>query len=64
MVRNEVLWQPSSVFNVPSVGSIIHLQVLGTHTIILNSAQATSDLMDKRAAIYSNRPRMPMSVEL
>ena len=45
-------------------GSIMHLQVFGNHMIVLNSAQATTDLMDKRAAIYSNRPRMPMFCEL
>ena len=42
----------------------MHLQVFGSHTIVLNSAQAAADLMDKRAAIYSNRPRMPMFIEL
>ena len=28
--------------------------------IILNSAEAVSDLMDKRSAIYSDRPRLPL----
>lgn len=42
----------------------MYLQVFGGHTIILNSAQAASDLMDKRAAMYSDRPRMPMFAEL
>ncbi|KAI9572371.1 cytochrome P450 [Boletus coccyginus] len=45
-------------------GSIMHLEVFGRHMIILNTAQAAHDLMDKRAAIYSNRPRMIMFVEL
>lgn len=45
-------------------GSIMHLEVFGKHMIVLNSAQAARDLMDKRAAIYSHRPRMPMLIEL
>ena len=45
-------------------GSVMHLDVFGKHTIVLNSVQATRDLMDKRAAIYSDRPRMVMLVEL
>ncbi|KAI6045800.1 cytochrome P450 [Pisolithus marmoratus] len=45
-------------------GSIMHLEVFGKHMIVLNSAQAANDLMDKRAAIYSHRPRMPMLTEL
>ncbi|KAI6103420.1 hypothetical protein F5141DRAFT_1293335 [Pisolithus sp. B1] len=45
-------------------GSIMHLEVFGKHMIVLNSAQAARDLMDKRAAIYSHRPRMPMLIDL
>ncbi|KAI6103414.1 cytochrome P450 [Pisolithus sp. B1] len=45
-------------------GSIMHLEIFGKHMIVLNSAQAAHDLMDKRAAIYSHRPRMPMLIEL
>jgi len=42
----------------------MHLEVFGRHMIVLNTAQAAHDLMDKRAAIYSDRPRMIMFVEL
>ena len=42
----------------------MHMEIFGGHTIVLNTVQAVRDLMDKRASIYSNRPRMPMLVEL
>ena len=45
-------------------GDIIHLEVLGTHIIVLNSIEATTDLLEKRSTIYSDRPRMPMVKEV
>ncbi|KAI1636259.1 cytochrome P450 [Biscogniauxia mediterranea] len=39
-------------------GPISSVTVMGTTMIILNSAQAAIDLLDKRSAIYSSRPRM------
>ncbi|KZV60973.1 cytochrome P450 [Peniophora sp. CONT] len=43
---------------------IISLNVMGNTMIILNSAQAASDLFEKRGAFYSDRPDMPMIVDL
>ncbi|KAI0260713.1 cytochrome P450 [Gloeopeniophorella convolvens] len=43
---------------------IISLNVLGSTMIILNSAQAVSDIFDKRGSNYSDRPDMPMIVDL
>jgi len=39
---------------------IVYLNVLGADHIILNSNEAISDLLDKRSAIYSDRPHFPM----
>ncbi|TRM63938.1 cytochrome P450 [Schizophyllum amplum] len=36
---------------------IIHVSVLGQPIIVLNSLQATVDLLEKRGAIYSDRPQ-------
>ncbi|TRM63939.1 cytochrome P450 [Schizophyllum amplum] len=36
---------------------VIHVSVLGQPIIVLNSLQATVDLLDKRGAIYSGRPQ-------
>jgi len=35
---------------------IIHTNVLGDHTVILNSIKHTSELLEKRSALYSGRP--------
>ncbi|KAJ7618765.1 cytochrome P450 [Roridomyces roridus] len=39
---------------------IIHLNLAGTSIIVLSSLEATDNLMEKRSAIYSDRPPMPM----
>ena len=38
-------------------GKVAHLRIPGNTMIILNSAQAATDLLDKRSAIYSDRPQ-------
>ncbi|KAH9954690.1 hypothetical protein BGW80DRAFT_404530 [Lactifluus volemus] len=38
--------------------------IFGFHLIACNSKGIADDLLDKRSAIYSDRPRMPMMVEL
>ena len=56
-----VLWLTSSI-RIDS--DIIHADVSGQIVVVLNSAQAATDLLDKRASIYSSRPRFPMVNEL
>ncbi|RDB18010.1 hypothetical protein Hypma_000693 [Hypsizygus marmoreus] len=41
-------------------GEIVHLQVLGRSIVVLNSFQAAVDLLDKRSANYSDRPKLPI----
>ncbi|KAJ8689930.1 hypothetical protein PTI98_012785 [Pleurotus ostreatus] len=43
---------------------IIHFNVVGQPVIVLGSAKRCFDLFDKRSAIYSDRPRLPMILEL
>ncbi|KAJ7584750.1 cytochrome P450 [Mycena floridula] len=43
---------------------IIHLDVVGTSIVVLDTAEAATELLDKRSAIYSDRPRMVMVNEL
>ncbi|KAJ7496489.1 cytochrome P450 [Mycena latifolia] len=43
---------------------IIHMDVAGTSIVVLSSMEAIRDLFDKRSSLYSDRPRMPMLVEL
>ena len=47
-------------FNVLIVGNIIHIHILGTHIIYLNSLEPAHELLQKRAANYSSRPKMYM----
>ncbi|KAF8519800.1 cytochrome P450 [Hysterangium stoloniferum] len=41
-------------------GDIVHMEVLGKHIIIINSVDVANDLLERRSAIYSDRPYMPM----
>ncbi|KAJ7059769.1 cytochrome P450 [Mycena amicta] len=43
---------------------ILHLSVAEKSIIILSSARAINDLLEKKSSIYSDRPRMPMINEL
>ncbi|CAE6371292.1 unnamed protein product [Rhizoctonia solani] len=39
---------------------IIYLEILGHEVIVLNSAEAALELLEKRAVLYSDRPPIPM----
>ncbi|KAF7348409.1 O-methylsterigmatocystin oxidoreductase [Mycena sanguinolenta] len=41
-------------------GDVVHAQVFGQHILILNSIKAATELLEKRAIIYSDRARIPM----
>ncbi|KAJ7769656.1 cytochrome P450 [Mycena maculata] len=43
---------------------VLHLNVAGTSIIILSSAEAANELLEKRAGVYSDRARLPMVNEL
>ncbi|KAF8994704.1 cytochrome P450 [Cyathus striatus] len=43
---------------------ILYLNVLGTSMIVLDSYEASWELLDKRSSIYSGRAKMPMITEL
>ncbi|KAJ7152095.1 cytochrome P450 [Mycena filopes] len=43
---------------------ILHLDLAGASLIVLCSLEATDALLEKRSAIYSDRPRLPMVMEL
>ncbi|KAG7089977.1 hypothetical protein E1B28_011601 [Marasmius oreades] len=45
-------------------GDICYLHVLNWNVVFLNSLQAADDLLEKRGAIYSDRPTLQMSGEL
>lgn len=41
-------------------GDVLHMRIFGFHFIILNSMEATKDLLEKRGKIYSARASLPM----
>ncbi|RXW21706.1 hypothetical protein EST38_g4157 [Candolleomyces aberdarensis] len=41
-------------------GDVLHMNIFGQHFIILNSMEATRDLLEKRGKIYSTRHSLPM----
>ena len=43
---------------------MIYFNVLGQHFVVLCSSRRTTDLLEKRSSNYSDRPRMPMVMEL
>ncbi|KAJ7917471.1 cytochrome P450 [Mycena leptocephala] len=43
---------------------IIHLDLAGTPLIVLSSLETTESLLDKRSALYSDRPHLPMVMDL
>lgn len=45
-------------------GPVIYLNMLGQPIIVLHSARAAQDLMARRGAIYSDRPRLVLAGEL
>ncbi|KAF7353983.1 Cytochrome P450 [Mycena venus] len=45
-------------------GDIVHVSAFGQHIILLNSETTVFDLLERRSAIYSDRPRLCMSGEL
>jgi hypothetical protein len=46
------------------LGDVVYARILGKEMIILNTQQAARDLMEKRSAIYSDRPRFVLLGEL
>lgn len=45
-------------------GDVIHAEAFGQHIVVLNSAEAIQDLLERRSANYSSRPVMPMISDL
>ncbi|KAI6001506.1 cytochrome P450 [Pisolithus marmoratus] len=45
-------------------GDVMHLEIFGRHIVILNSANAAVEMLEKKSSIYSDRPVVPMGGEL
>ncbi|KAG2119058.1 cytochrome P450 [Suillus discolor] len=44
-------------------GDISHVEILGQHTIVLNSVKTAMDMLDHKSMVYSDRPVLPMTDE-
>ena len=61
-----VIPSTSSLGDLPHAptGDVVYLHVLGISLVFINSVEATSDLLDKRGSIYSDKPSLVMAGEL
>ena len=55
MVRVEVALRIGSDI---SLGDLVYITLAGQGMLILNSYKVSTDLLERRAAIYSDRPRL------
>jgi hypothetical protein len=55
---------PFGTPDVLGVGKIVYVHVFGQGLVFLNTAEACTDLLDKRGAIYSDKPHLVMCGEL
>jgi hypothetical protein len=46
------------------LGPIVYLNIAGQHTVVLGNHKVAADLLDRRAAIYSDRARNIVASEL
>lgn len=46
------------------LGDVVYLHIFGIGLVFLNSPEAAFDLLDKRGAIYSDKPNLVMAGEL
>ncbi|KZV94637.1 cytochrome P450, partial [Exidia glandulosa HHB12029] len=62
-VATELEWEAFAEWG-RKYGPISHFRILTKHFIILNTLEAAVELLDKRSAIYSNRPAFTMMGDL
>ena len=53
--RSFALFSKRSLTKPPTDSDVLHLSVIGTSIIVLNSAKSIKDLLEKRSSSYSNR---------
>ncbi|CAE6411307.1 unnamed protein product [Rhizoctonia solani] len=58
--RRSNIRRPPSPLSLPLVADIFFLEILGHKLLVLNSIEAASEILDKRSALYSDRPIIPM----
>ena len=46
--------------NIRTIGNIVYASALGSHVVVLNKLEDAEELLEKRAAIYSDRSEFPI----
>ncbi|QRV84775.1 cytochrome P450 family protein [Ceratobasidium sp. AG-Ba] len=62
--RSEQNWKSFARWGQEFKSDVIYLPVMGDNLVILNSYEATTELFERRSALYSGRPRFVMAREL
>ncbi|EKM55873.1 uncharacterized protein PHACADRAFT_209385 [Phanerochaete carnosa HHB-10118-sp] len=57
-------WKRYREFGREYGSDLVHFEVLGTHIVVINSAEVAKDLLEKRSSIYSDKQRSVMIQEL
>jgi len=60
MVRRVYLISQNPFTNSATIGDMVYLEALGQPFLLLNSLKRSTDLLDKRSAVYSDRPTLPV----
>ncbi|KAJ7693224.1 cytochrome P450 [Mycena rosella] len=63
-IPTERQWETYGDWSKKFDSDIIHLNVGGRSIVVLSSMEAIRELFEKRFSLYSDRPRLPMIVEL
>ncbi|KAG7087487.1 hypothetical protein E1B28_013449 [Marasmius oreades] len=61
--RDKPLWITYSDW-ARTYGDVFTFKVFGSRTVVLNSYKAITELLDKKSHNYSDRPDMPMTIDL
>ncbi|KAJ7121823.1 cytochrome P450 [Mycena crocata] len=57
------IWVPFTNWR-KKYGDVIYISIAGQPMLVLNSHKAAADLLDRRAGVYSSRPRLMVASEL
>lgn len=64
MLFRSCLWFADGDLGSVITGDMFYFKVLGQGFFILGSVKRTTDLLEKRAINYSDRPKLPMLIDL
>ena len=61
---HSVMHELTPVVRFPCAGELVYLNIFGQGILFVNTYEAAVDLLEKRGAIYSDKPKMVMAGEL